>query len=124
MKDVIFVVHEHWARKHHFDLRLQMGNVLKSWAIPKEIPMKPGVKGLAIPTEDHDLEYASFEGTIPEGFYGAGKVAIWDKGTYKLEEFTDDKVVFWLNGRKLKGKYVLIKMKSGRFKGNWLFFKS
>jgi len=118
----IFVVQEHHAKKLHWDFRLEMDNVLKSWALPKEPPFKKGIRRLAIQTEDHSLEYANFEGIIEEG-YGAGKVKIWDKGNYELLEKDRDKIVVNLNGKKLKGKYALIKMKSGKYKGNWLFFK-
>lgn len=94
-----------------------MDGVLKSWAIPKEPPTKSGTKRLAIQVEDHSLDYADFEGTISEG-YGAGKVKIWDKGKIEIESKKDKKIVFHLHGKKLKGKYVLL-----RFKENWLFFK-
>jgi len=117
----IFVVQKHSATHLHYDLRLEMDGVLKSWAVPKEPPTGPGVKRLAIQVEDHPLSYADFEGVIPEGYYGAGKVEIWDRGTYTLKERTDDKVVFELRGERLRGTYYLI-----RFKGsdkNWLFFK-
>lgn len=118
----IFVIHRHEARRLHWDLRLEMNGVLKSWAVPKEPPTEKGVKRLAIMVEDHPLEYANFQGVIPEGHYGAGKVEIWDKGTYKPIEVTDKKIVFQLNGEKLKGEYVLLKYdKSGE--NNWLFFK-
>jgi DNA ligase D-like protein (predicted 3'-phosphoesterase) len=118
----IFVIHRHEARRLHWDLRLEMNGVLKSWAVPKEPPAERGVKRLAIMVEDHPLEYANFQGVIPEGHYGAGKVEIWDKGTYKPIEVTDRKIVFQLNGEKLKGEYVLLKYdKSGE--NNWLFFK-
>jgi DNA ligase D-like protein (predicted 3'-phosphoesterase) len=118
----IFVIHRHEARRLHWDLRLEMNGVLKSWAVPKEPPTEKGVKRLAIMVEDHPLEYANFQGVIPEGHYGAGKVEIWDKGTYKPIEVTDRKIVFQLNGEKLKGEYVLLKYdKSGE--NNWLFFK-
>jgi len=100
-----------------------MEGVLKSWAIPKEIPETKGIKRLAIQTEDHSLEYANFEGVIPEGFYGAGRVEIWDKGSYELEEFSDGKIVFRLKGKRLKGRYGLVKMRGGRFKGKWLILK-
>jgi len=118
-----FVVQEHHARRLHWDLRLEMDGVLKSWAIPKEIPLKKGVKRLAIQTEDHSLDYADFEGIIPEGFYGAGEVKIWDKGSYKLIEREEGKIVFEVEGKKMKGKYALIRMKSGKYKGNWILFK-
>lgn len=96
-----------------------MEGKLKSWAVPKEPPKEKGVKRLAIQVENHDLEYANFEGEIPEGQYGAGKVEIWDKGTYVLEERDDKKMVFRVKGKKLQGKYCLIKFK----KNYWLFFK-
>ncbi len=117
----IFVIQKHDARHLHYDLRLEMDGVLKSWALPKEPPTKPGIKRLAIKTEDHPVNYAGFEGTIPEGHYGAGSVEIWDNGTYEVEEKLDDRMVFQLKGKKMKGEFVLI-----RFKGeekNWLFFK-
>ncbi|VVB90211.1 DNA polymerase Ligase (LigD) [uncultured archaeon] len=118
----IFVVHEHDVSHLHYDLRLEIGGVLRSWAVPKEPPEKEGVKRLAIQTEDHPLEYADFEGTIPEGMYGAGTVRIWDKGELILEEEMSDRLLFELKGRRLTGKYALIKTK---FKGkdSWLFFK-
>ena len=118
----IFVVHEHDATHLHYDLRLEIGGVLRSWAVPKEPPEKEGVKRLAIQTEDHPLEYADFEGVIPEGMYGAGTVRIWDRGEFNLKEETDDKLLFELNGKKLSGEYVLIKTKF-RGKESWLFFK-
>ncbi len=118
-----FVVQEHDASKLHRDFRLELDNVLKSWAIPKKPPIKPDVKRLAIQVEDHDLNYIDFEGEIPEGLYGAGTVKIWDKGTYEMDSRTDKKLVFYLNGKKLKGKYVLLKFeKAGE--NNWLFFKA
>lgn len=123
MKKLIFVVQEHHARKLHWDFRLEINKVLKSWAIPKKPPLKKSIKRLAVPVEDHSLEYANFEGTIPEGFYGAGVVKIWDKGNYEPEEISKDKIVVKLNGKKMKGRYALIKMKSGRYKGNWILFK-
>ena len=123
---MIFVVHEHFAKRHHYDLRLEMKGVLKSWAIPREIPIKKGEKRLVIQTEDHKLSYADFEGEIPKGFYGAGTVKIFDKGEYKLLEVSDDKIVFFLKGKKIFGKYALIKMKSWKDKGmenKWIIVK-
>jgi DNA ligase D-like protein (predicted 3'-phosphoesterase) len=118
----VFVVHEHHAKHLHWDLRLEMDGALKSFAVPKEPPLEPNVKRLAIQVEDHELAYAKFEGTIPEGSYGAGKVKIWDRGTYDLVEKTDDKIVVRMNGKKLRGEYVLLKFKKAGAK-NWLFFK-
>jgi DNA ligase D-like protein (predicted 3'-phosphoesterase) len=121
MKKLIFVVHRHQSRNLHWDLRLEMGGVLKSWAIPKEPPTRPKIKRLAIQVEDHELSYADFEGEIAEG-YGAGKVEIWDRGTYEMIDMKDSKMVFRLNGRKLKGEYVLLKFKKAGEK-DWLLFK-
>lgn len=122
MKKPVFVVHEHHARNLHWDLRLEMDGVLKSFAIPKEPPTKPKVKRLAIQVEDHELEYADFKGTIPKGLYGAGEVKIWDRGTYELLERTDDKIIIKINGKKLKGEYALIRFKRAGEK-QWLFFR-
>jgi len=116
------VVQEHHARRLHWDLRLEMDGVLKSWAVPKGIPLEPGVKRLAIQTEDHPLEYADFEGVIPEGHYGAGVVRIWDSGEYELVERTDDKIVFIARGEKVRGKYALVKMRGSE--KNWLLIKA
>ena len=120
-KKRIYVIQKHQARKLHYDLRLEMDGVLKSWAIPKEPPTRKGVKRLAVQVEDHALEYADFEGVIPEGYYGAGTVEIWDRGTYELEKREEGKIVIRINGKKLKGRFCLIKLK-GQEK-NWIFFK-
>jgi len=114
------VIQKHAASHLHFDLRLEMDGVLKSWAIPKEPPTAAGVKRLAVQVEDHPVEYASFEGTIPEGEYGAGTVEIWDKGTYKLINRKENKLIVEIDGAKLSGVYVLVRFKD---KKNWLFFK-
>lgn len=106
-KKPIFVVHEHWARSHHFDFRLEIDGALKSWAVPKTLPKKAGEKRLAIRVEDHPLEYAKFRGTIPEGQYGAGKVEIWDKGKLEITEKTANSIKFILQGKKLKGGYSI-----------------
>ena len=119
----IFVVQEHHASHLHWDLRLEMDGVLKSWAVPKEPPTEPGIKRLAVMTEDHPIDYASFEGEIPKGLYGAGTVKIWDNGTYELKNRTEEKIEFILKGKKLKGGYVLIRFKRAGPK-NWLFFKT
>lgn len=116
----VFVVQEHRARQLHYDFRLEVGGVLKSWAVPKGVPLS-GEKRLALQTEDHPVEYAKFSGSIPEGLYGAGTVKIWDKGKYIPESMRKDKIVFELFGKKMKGKYVLIKTKFS--KNSWLLFR-
>jgi bifunctional non-homologous end joining protein LigD len=118
----IFVVQEHAARRLHYDLRLEKQGVLKSWAVPKGIPQKTGEKRLAVQTEDHPLEYHEFEGTIPKGQYGAGTVRIWDKGTYEFKVWEDDKIEFVLSGEKLRGRYVLARLKKAGLK-DWLLLK-
>jgi len=119
-----FVVQKHHASHLHWDFRLEIDGVLVSWAIPKEPPKTKGVKRLAIMTEDHPLDYATFEGEIPEGHYGAGKVKIWDNGTYELIEKDKKKIEFKLKGKKMKGNYVLIKTKYGaKPEKSWLLFK-
>ena len=116
----IYVVQKHQARHLHYDLRLEMDGVLKSWAVPKEPPTEKAIRRLAVQVEDHPIDYANFEGAIPEGQYGAGTVEIWDNGKYFLKERDEGKLVFEINGKKLRGEYCLV-----RFKGrkNWLFFK-
>jgi DNA ligase D-like protein (predicted 3'-phosphoesterase) len=119
-----FVVHDHYAEKagRHHDFRLEMEGVLKSWAVPKLMPEEKGVKRLAIEVESHPVDYIDFTGIIPKGEYGAGKVKIFDKGNYKLIEKDENKIVFELKGKKLKGVYNLIKLK-GR-KNQWIIFKT
>jgi DNA ligase D-like protein (predicted 3'-phosphoesterase) len=119
----LFVVQRHAARNLHFDFRLELDGVLKSWAIPKEPSTKPDVKRLAIMVDDHELSYADFEGEIGEGSYGAGKVEIWDKGKYDMETRKDNKIVFVLHGKKLKGRYTILKFDRAEPK-NWLLFKT
>ena len=124
----IFVVQKHTATRLHYDFRLEMPlepgkeNVLKSWAIPKEPPTEPKIKRLAIQVEDHPLSYASFEGTIPEGQYGAGKVEIWDKGRYELIELEENSIKFKLFGKKLNGSFALFHPKTFK-EGDWLLIK-
>jgi DNA ligase D-like protein (predicted 3'-phosphoesterase) len=122
-KKPIFVVHQHHASHLHYDLRLQMSGVLKSWAVPKTPPLAKGTKRLAIQVEDHPLAYSTFHGVIPEGNYGAGLVKIWDKGTYELLEKNPKSMKFTLHGKKLKGDYVLVKTAYGGKKNGWLFFR-
>jgi len=127
-----FVVQEHHARNLHYDFRLEIEDILKSWAVPKGVPTEVGIKRLAIQVEDHPVDYIDFEGEIPEGLYGAGKVIIWDKGTYQLapdahilplEALKNGRLEFTLNGEKLKGKYALIRMKNREKDNLWLLFK-
>ncbi|MBV9318600.1 MAG: ATP-dependent DNA ligase [Mycobacterium sp.] len=106
--DNTFVIQEHHARRLHYDFRLERDGVLVSWAIPKNLPETPAVNHLAVHTEDHPLEYGGFEGTIPKGEYGAGKVIIWDSGTYDAEKFHDDEVIVTLHGSRISGRYALI----------------
>ena len=116
-----FVVQEHNASRLHYDLRLERDGVLKSWAVPKGPPTEKGVKRLAVQTEDHPIEYASFEGVIPEGEYGAGTVEIWDRGTYNTEKWMKDEIIIYIEGGKLTGRYCLIKFR--KQENAWLFFK-
>lgn len=119
-----FVIQRHQARHLHYDMRLERDGVLKSWAIPKMPPCEPGIKRLAVETEDHPLQYQDFEGDIPEGNYGAGNVEIWDKGSYVPAEWGDHLIVFEIKAKKLKGTYCLVKLKpKERGDKNWLFFK-
>ena len=117
-----FVVQEHHARRLHYDLRLERDGVLKSWAVPKGIPGKSGDRRLAVQVEDHPLEYGKFEGTIPEGQYGAGTVKIWDKGLYESIAWKENKIEFVVKGEKMTGRYVLVKFKKAG-ENNWLLFK-
>ena len=120
---LIFVIQEHNSRRLHYDLRLESGGVLKSWAVPKGIPEDTKQRHLAVQTEDHPYEYASFEGTIPKGEYGAGTVKIWDKGHYEPKLWQDEKIEFTLNGQRLKGRYVLVRLKKAEDDKSWLLLK-
>lgn len=125
-KKLIFVVHRHEASHLHWDLRLEMNGALASWAVPKtpEELKEKGTKRLAMHVEDHPLSYATFEGTIPEGNYGAGKVEIWDNGTYELKFQDEKKIEFALHGKKLTGNFVLVKTSYGsKPEKSWLWFK-
>lgn len=125
-----FVVQKHDARRLHYDFRLEVDGVLKSWAIPKGPSTDPGQKRLAVPTEDHPIDYIDFEGIIPPGNYGAGTVIVWDTGTYQnLKKDTpmnkavaEGHIDFWLEGKKLKGGYALIRTGKGSRKF-WLLLK-
>lgn len=130
----IFVIQKHDASSLHYDFRLEVNGVLKSWAVPKGPSTNPKVKRLAIPTEDHPLDYAAFEGVIPEDNYGAGSVIVWDKGTYENFTKKDEKkltmkeaikkghITVWLKGEKLNGGYALIRTNTGE-KEKWLLMK-
>jgi len=114
-----FVVQKHQATHLHYDFRLEMDGVLKSWAVPKGPPATTGLRRLAVQVEDHALDYIDFEGKIPEGEYGAGTVEIWDKGTYTLKNRTDKMIEITLNGKRLNGGYALVRFKDN----NWLLLK-
>jgi len=117
-----YVVQEHQARNLHYDFRLEIKGVLKSWAVPKGIPTQAGIKRLAVQVEDHPVDYIDFTGVIPKGEYGAGVVKIWDKGKYKIidGELRRGSFKFELSGKKLGGNYVLVRLK---VKKNWLIYK-
>lgn len=129
-----FVVQRHDATRLHYDFRLELDGVLKSWAVPKGPSMNPADKRLAVEVEDHPVSYIGFKGTIPEGNYGAGTVQIWDKGFYfpineKLEKISERQALqnlrkgelkFLLKGSKIEGEFVLVRMKDGK---NWLLIK-
>ena len=121
-----FVVQKHRARNLHYDFRLEADGVLKSWAVPKGLSPNPGVKRLAMAVEDHPLDYANFEGVIPEGQYGGGTVMVWDRGTYEPENgeqigtlIRKGEVKLKLKGKKLKGSWVLVRTRDR----NWLLIK-
>src|SRR6266446_3569775 len=123
-----FVIQKHHATRLHYDFRLEMEGVLRSWAIPKGPSLNPGEKRLAMLTEDHPIDYGEFEGVIPKGNYGAGKVIIWDNGTYDMVDpetpekgWKKGKLHFILNGKKLKGEWVLVR--GSREPRQWIFFK-
>jgi bifunctional non-homologous end joining protein LigD len=118
-----FVIHEHHARRLHFDLRLERDGVLKSWAVPKGIPETTGERHLAVQVEDHPLEYGSFEGTIPAGEYGAGTVSIWDTGTYDTLVWKEGKIEVVFNGNRLHGRYALVRFRRAGGK-DWLLLKT
>ncbi len=121
-RNPVYVVQKHEASHLHYDLRLEMEGVLRSWAVPKEPSNEPNVRRLAIQVEDHPLDYAKFEGVIPEGEYGAGRVQIWDSGNYEIIERTGSRLSVEIHGKKLEGKFALVKFgKAGE--NSWLFFK-
>ena len=123
-KAPIFVVQRHDASRLHYDFRLERDGVLLSWAVPKGVPLEPGTQHLAVHVEDHPLTYATFEGEIPAGNYGAGTVEVWDKGTYELvEEKANGGMTVHLHGEKLNGPWTLVPAKLGGDPKNWLLVK-
>lgn len=131
----IFVIQEHDARSHHYDVRLQVGDVLRSWAVPKGPSTDPSEQRLAVATEDHPLSYADFEGTIPDDQYGGGTVLVWDAGRYtnlKMDgegqpvsigdQLEDGHVTVWLHGEKIRGGYAFIRTDGDR-RERWLLVK-
>jgi bifunctional non-homologous end joining protein LigD len=126
----IYVIHKHHAGHLHYDLRLESGGVLKSWAVPKGPSLDPADKRLAVEVEDHPLDYAGFEGVIPEGEYGAGTVIVWDRGTFRpqgeasFEEMLEKGTVkVEIAGEKLAGGFALVRTRLGGKKNNWLLIK-
>jgi bifunctional non-homologous end joining protein LigD len=114
-----FVVQEHHARRLHWDFRLERDGVLVSWAVPKGVPMDPKTNHLAVHVEDHPLDYIDFAGDIPAGNYGAGKVLIWDSGTYETEKWSDREVMVILHGKRVQGRYVLFRTNGE----NWMIHR-
>ncbi|HEY2351578.1 MAG TPA: DNA ligase D [Candidatus Acidoferrum sp.] len=126
----LFVIQKHAATRLHYDLRLEVDGVMKSWAVPKGPSMNPGDKRLAVHVEDHPLEYRKFEGIIPKGQYGGGEVIIWDQGTYELEgpldanaQMARGDLKFVLHGKKVRGSFVLVKLKNSKDQKEWLLIK-
>jgi len=121
LKRPVYVIQEHHATRLHWDLRFEISGTLKSWALPKGAP-KGNERRLAVRVDDHPIEYAAFEGTIPKGSYGAGEVKIFDRGTFEMETYEEEKkLVVNIFGNKLKGRYCLLHFKPNE--KNWLFFK-
>jgi DNA ligase D-like protein (predicted ligase)/DNA ligase D-like protein (predicted 3'-phosphoesterase) len=128
--DRVFVVQKHAATRLHYDLRLEVDGVLKSWAVPKGPSMNPGDKRLAVQVEDHPFEYRKFEGSIPKGEYGGGEVIIWDEGTYAPEgdmstrdQLARGELKFQLHGEKLRGSFVIVRLRKPGTKNEWLLIK-
>ena len=117
--DDTFVIQEHHARSLHWDLRLERDGALVSWAVPKGLPWTPETDHLAVRTEDHPLEYASFEGEIPRGEYGAGKMLIWDRGTYETEKWSEREVKIVVHGSRVSGRYALFRTRGK----NWMIHR-
>src|SRR5205823_6942759 len=123
-KQPIFVVQRHDARGLHYDFRLERNGALASWAVPKGVPLEPGQQALAVHVEDHPLDYATFEGEIPAGEYGAGTVEIWDHGSYELvEEKKNGGLTVRLHGKKLEGTWALVPAHLSGDEKNWLIVR-
>src|SRR4029077_20068916 len=125
-----FVVQKHAARRLHYDFRLAIDGVLKSWAVPKGPSLNPADKRMAVQTEDHPMSYADFEGNIPPGNYGAGTVMVWDRGYFRIEgqrgaqeQLAHGEIKFRLSGEKLSGSFVLVRTKRGEKQPEWLMIK-
>ena len=123
-------MHEHKATRLHYDFRLELAGVLKSWAVPKGPSMNPADRRLAVVVPDHPVEYIGFQGVIPSGQYGAGPVVVWDRGTYEVREggspraqLRAGKLAFVLKGRKLRGGFALARLRTGRTGKEWLLMK-
>ena len=124
-KQPIFVVQRHDARRLHYDFRLERDGALASWAVPKGVPLEPGQRALAVHVEDHPLDYATFEGEIPKGQYGAGTVEIWDTGEYEpIDERPDGRLTFRLRGSRLEGTWSLVPARLSGDPRNWLLIRT
>src|SRR6187431_2084370 len=130
VKGQSFVIQKHAATRLHYDFRLEMEGVLRSWAVPKGPSLDPAEKRLAVHVEDHPIDYGGFEGVIPEGEYGGGTVIVWDRGTWEplgdaAEDYRQGKLKFRLHGKKLHGAWMLVRMKPrpNERGENWLLFK-
>lgn len=136
MNKNIFVIHKHQARNLHYDFRIEVGGVLKSWVVKKGLPEDYSEKRLAIETEDHDIKYADFKGTIPQGQHGAGTVEIWDKGTFEniseengkkipiKKALSNGHVDILLHGKNVQGKFVLLFYRETRGQKHWILRKA
>jgi len=123
-----FVIHKHAARRLHYDVRLELDGVLLSWSVPRGPSLSPADRRLAVRTEDHPLDYAAFEGIIPQGEYGAGAVAVWDRGTWTPDGdahamMKKGRLTFTLHGEKLSGRWHLVKTRPQGTQESWLLFK-
>lgn len=116
------MIQEHFSRTHHYDFRLEKDGVFKSWVLRKPVTQSPGIRRLAIRVEDHDLSFGDFEGQIPIGVYGAGKIRIWDRGDYTASHWDASRITFQLYGSRLSGEYSLVRFKRAG-SNSWLLIK-